>query len=244
MSKSIIIIPSRLAATRLPNKPLININNKPLIIHVFEKAVKSQIGEVYVATCDNEIALEVKRNGGKYIMTDSRHTTGTDRVYEATQKLNMQETDLIINLQGDEPMINPLDIERLCKISREKNLNISTLAFKLKSNDDYENTNVVKVITKNKISDNATEEALNFYRKVDLNKNNNVYHHFGIYLYKFSALKKFVNLKKSENEIKEKLEQLRALDNKMKINVILANYFSSGIDTKKDLEEYIKKINK
>ena len=110
MSKSIIIIPSRLAATRLPNKPLININNKPLIIHVLEKAVKSQIGEVYVATCDNEIAIEVVRNGGKCIMTDSRHTTGTDRVYEATQKLNMQEKDLIINLQGDEPMINPLDL--------------------------------------------------------------------------------------------------------------------------------------
>ena len=102
---------------------------------------------------------------------------------------------------------------------------------------------MVKVITKNKISDNSTEEALNFCRKVDLNKNNNVYQHFGIYLYKLSALKKFVNLKKSENEIKEKLEQLRILDNKMKINVILANYFSSGIDTKKDLEEYIKKIN-
>ena len=150
-----------MAATRLPNKPLININNKPLIIHVFEKAVKSQIGEVYVATCDNEIALEVERNGGKCIMTDSRHTTGTDRVYEAAQKLNLQESDVIINLQGDEPMINPLDIERLCKISREKNLYISTLAFKLKNNDDYENTNVVKVITKNKISDNSTEEALN-----------------------------------------------------------------------------------
>ena len=197
-----------MAATRLPNKPLININNKPLIIHVFEKAVKSQIGEVYVATCDNEIALEVERNGGKCIMTDSRHTTGTDRVYEATQKLNMQEKDLIINLQGDEPMINPLDIERLCKISREKNLYISTLAFKLKNNDDYENTNVVKVITKNKISNSSTEAAINFYRKVDLNKNNNVYHHFGIYLYKFSALKKFMKLKKSENEIKEKLKHI------------------------------------
>ena len=212
-------------------------------MHVFEKAVKSQIGEVYVATCDNEIALEVERNGGKCIMTDNRHTTGTDRVYEAAQKLNLQASDVIINLQGDEPMINPLDIERLCKISREKNLYISTLAFKLKNNDDYENTNVVKVITKNKLSGNSTEEALNFCRKVDLNKNNNVFHHVGIYLYKFSALKKFVNLKKSENEIKEKLEQLRILDNKMKINVILANYFSSGIDTKKDLEEYIKKIN-
>ena len=107
-------------------------------MHVYEKAQKSKIGEVYVATCDQEIASDVKKNGGKYIMTDSRHTTGTDRVYEAAQKLNLQESDVIINLQGDEPMINPLDIERLCKISREKNLYMSTLAFKLKNNDDYD----------------------------------------------------------------------------------------------------------
>ena len=113
MSKSIIIIPSRLAATRLPNKPLININNKPLIIHVFEKAVKSQIGEVYVATCDEEIALEVKKNGGKFIITNSKHTTGTDRVYEASKKLDLEDADFIMNVQGDEPMINPLDIENL-----------------------------------------------------------------------------------------------------------------------------------
>ena len=244
MSKSIIIIPSRLAATRLPQKPLIKINNKTLIMHVYEKAIQSQIGEVYVATCDEEIASEVKKNGGKFIMTDINHTTGTDRVFEASQKLNLKDIDFILNVQGDEPMINPLDIRNLNKLSKENNFNISTLAYKIQKKEDYDNENIVKVITKNKISDNSATEALNFHRVIKENSSINIYHHFGIYLYKYSALKKFVNFEKSENETKERLEQLRAIDNNIKINVILANYFSSGIDTKKDLEEYIKSFNK
>ena len=244
MSNSIIIIPSRLAATRLPQKPLIKINNKTLIMHVYEKALQSQIGEVYVATCDVEIATEVRKNGGKFIMTDINHTTGTDRVFEASQKLNLKETDFIMNIQGDEPMINPLDIKNLNKLSKEKSLNISTLAHNIEKNEDYDNENIVKVITKNKISDNSISEALNFHRVIKEDSYDNIYQHFGIYLFKYSALKKFVNLKKSKNEIKERLEQLRAIDNNMKIDVLLANYFSSGIDTKKDLEEYINLLNK
>ena len=244
MSNSIIIIPSRLAATRLPHKPLIKINNKTLIMHVYEKAIQSQIGEVYVATCDKEIASEVKKNGGKFIMTDINHTTGTDRVFEASQKLNLKDIDFIMNIQGDEPMINPLDIKNLNKLSKEKSLNISTLAYNIEKNEDYDNENIVKVITKNKISDNSISEALNFHRVIKEYTYNNIYQHFGIYLFKYSALKKFVNLKKSKNEIKERLEQLRAIDNNMKIDVLLANYFSSGIDTKKDLEEYINLLNK
>ena len=244
MSKSVIIIPSRLAATRLPNKPLLKINNKALIMHVYEKALDSQIGEVYVATCDQEIATVVDKNGGKYIITDSSHTNGTERVFEASQKLKLKDLDIVINVQGDEPMINPLDIKNLNKLSKEKNLNISTLAYNIEKNDDYDNENIVKVITKNKISDNSISEALNFHRVIKGNHYDNIYQHFGIYLYKYSTLKKFVNLKKSKNEIKERLEQLRAIDNNMKIDVILANYFSSGIDTKKDLEEYIKLLNK
>ena len=110
--------------------------------------------------------------------------------------------------------------------------------------EDYKNENIVKVITKNKISNDSTSEALNFHRVIKEDKYNNIYQHFGIYLYKYSALKKFVNFDKSKNEIKERLEQLRAIDNNLKIEVILANYFSSGIDTKKDLEEYIKLLNK
>ena len=244
MSKSIIIIPSRLASTRLPNKPLIKINNKSLIMHVYEKAVKSQIGDVYVATCDEEIALEVKRNSGNYIMTDRKHTSGSDRVYEASRKLDLKDADFIINVQGDEPMINPLDIKNLNEISKNNNLNISTLAYNIKNENDYKNKNIVKVITRNKISNQITDEALNFCRLINMNINNNIYHHFGIYSYKFSALKQFIKLKKTENEISESLEQMRAIDNNMKINVLLANNFSKGIDTKKDLDEYIKILNK
>ena len=244
MGKSIIIIPSRLAASRLPNKPLINIKNKTLIMHVYENALKSQVGEVFVATCDDEIASEVKKNGGKFVMTDKMHTTGTDRVCEASKKLGIQDEDIVINVQGDEPMISPIDIKNLNIVSRKLNLNISTLAHKIKKKNDYKNENIVKVVTKNKITNKTTAEALNFYRIINSNSLKNIYHHIGVYLYKFSSLKKFVKLQKSKEELSKRLEQLRAVDNNMKINVLLANYFSSGIDTKKDLEEYIKLLKK
>ena len=244
MGKSIIIIPSRLAASRLPNKPLINIKNKTLIMHVYENALKSQVGEVFVATCDDEIASEVKKNGGKFVMTDKMHTTGTDRVYEASKKLGIQDEDIVINVQGDEPMISPIDIKNLNIVSRKLNLDISTLAHKIKKKNDYKNENIVKVVTKNKVTNKTTAEALNFYRIINPNKLRNIYHHIGVYLYKFSSLKKFVKLRKSKEELSQRLEQLRAVDNNMKINVLLANYFSSGIDTKKDLDEYIKLLNK
>ena len=244
MRKSIIIIPSRLAASRLPNKPLINIKNKTLIMHVYENALKSQVGEAYVATCDDEIASEVKKNGGKFVMTDKMHTTGTDRVCEASKKLGIQDEDIVINVQGDEPMISPIDIKNLNTVSRKLNLDISTLAHKIKKKNDYKNENIVKVVTKNEITNKTTAEALNFYRIINPNSLKNIYHHIGVYLYKFSSLKKFVKLQKSKEELSQRLEQLRAVDNNMKINVLLANYFSSGIDTKKDLDEYIKLLNK
>ena len=244
MGKSIIIIPSRLAASRLPNKPLINIKNKTLIMYVYENALKSQVGEAYVATCDDEIASEVKKNGGKFVMTDKMHTTGTDRVCEASKKLGIQDEDIVINVQGDEPMVSPIDIKNLNIVSRKLNLDISTLAHKIKKKNDYKNENIVKVVTKNKITNKTTAEALNFYRIIKPNSLKNIYRHIGVYLYKFSSLKKFVKLQKSKEELSQRLEQLRAVDNNMKINVLLANYFSSGIDTKKDLDEYIKLLNK
>ena len=244
MGKSIIIIPSRLAASRLPNKPLINIKNKTLIMYVYENALKSQVGEAYVATCDDEIASEVKKNGGKFVMTDKMHTTGTDRVCEASKKLGIQDEDIVINVQGDEPMISPIDIKNLNIVSRKLNLDISTLAHKIKKKNDYKNENIVKVVTKNKITNKTTADALNFYRIINPKSLKNIYHHIGVYLYKFSSLKKFVKLQKSKEELSKRLEQLRAVDNNMKINVLLANYFSSGIDTKKDLDEYIKLLNK
>ena len=243
MSKSVIIIPARLAATRLPNKPLIRINDKALIMHVYEQAEKSKIGEVYVATCDKEIANEVKRNEGNFIMTNDSHTNGTDRVFEASKKLNINDEDFVINIQGDEPMINPLDIYNLSKVSKQNNSKFSTLAYNILEKSDYNSKNIVKVVTKNRITSNSTEKALNFYRALKVNKYRNIYHHFGVYLYKFSTLKIFVKLKKSSNEINKRLEQMRAIDNNMKIDVVLAKYFSNGIDTKKDLDEFKKLIN-
>ncbi len=242
MNKSVIIIPSRLAAKRLPNKPLIKINGKSLIMHVYEKAVKSDLGDVYVATCDKEIADEVKGNGGKFIMTSPIHLSGTDRIHEACEKLNLQNIDYVINLQGDEPMISPDDIKNLNKISKINNFDFSTLAFNIKKKEDYLNRNIVKVLTKTKINTSTASTALNFSRKIAFN-NENIYHHYGVYLYKFSVLKKFVKLKQSNNEKNESLEQLRALDNKMKINVLLAKHFSVGIDTQQDIDNYIKFIN-
>ena len=129
MSKSVIIIPSRLSATRLPNKPLIRVNDKSLIMHVYEKAIKSNLGEVYVATCDEEIATEVENNKGNYIMTSKLHKSGTDRVYEASKKLNLNNPDYIINIQGDEPMISSYDIKNLSEISKKKSIRYVYFSF-------------------------------------------------------------------------------------------------------------------
>ena len=243
MGKSVIIIPSRLAATRLPNKPLIKINNKSLIMHVYEKALRCELGEVYVATCDKEIASEIDKNGGKFIMTKNTHSTGTDRVYEASKKIDIQSIEYIINVQGDEPMINSRDIRNLFKVSKNEKLDFSTLAFKIKDKNQYIDKNIVKVLTENKISNSSTSKAITFSREIK-SYTKNIYHHYGVYLYKPSILEKFVKLNQSKNEKHEKLEQLRAIDNKININVLLANHFSVGIDTEQDLDNYMKKMNK
>ena len=243
MGKSVIIIPSRLAATRLPNKPLIKINNKSLIMHVYEKALRCELGEVYVATCDKEIASEIDKNGGKFIMTKNTHSTGTDRVYEASKKIDIQSIEYIINVQGDEPMINSSDIRNLFKVSKNEKLDFSTLAFKIKDKNQYIDKNIVKVLTENKISNSSTSKAITFSREIK-SYTKNIYHHYGVYLYKPSILEKFIKLNQSKNEKHEKLEQLRALDNKININVLLANHFSVGIDTEQDLDNYMKIMNK
>ena len=243
MGKSVIIIPSRLAATRLPNKPLIKINNKSLIMHVYEKALRCELGEVYVATCDKEIASEIDKNGGKFIMTKNTHSTGTDRVYEASKKIDIQSIEYIINVQGDEPMINSRDIRNLFKVSKNEKLDFSTLAFKIKDKNQYIDKNIVKVLTENKISNSSTSKAITFSREIK-SYTKNIYHHYGVYLYKPSILEKFIKLNQSKNEKHEKLEQLRAIDNKININVLLANHFSVGIDTEQDLDNYMKKMNK
>ena len=147
MSKTIILIPSRLAATRLPNKPLLKINGTSIINHVYEKAKSSNIGEVFVATGDQEIFKEVTKKGGKCILTEKEHQTGTDRIFEAYQKLEIQDVDYIINLQGDEPMIDIEDIISLKSKAINAKSKIATLASKIKDEKIFKDENIVKVIT-------------------------------------------------------------------------------------------------
>ncbi len=241
MTKTIILIPSRLAATRLPNKPLLKINGLSIINHVYQKAKLTEIGNVYVATGDKEIFKEVNENSGDCILTEKEHQTGTDRIFEAYQKLKLNNIEYIINLQGDEPMIDIDDIKNLNKKAIDKKSEIATLACKITDNKMLYKNNVVKVITEQELSKDTISKAKNFSREAIFNKNANIYQHIGIYMYKISILEKFVNLKKTKNEISQKLEQLRAIDNNISIDVILANSSPIGVDTNEDYLE-IKKL--
>jgi len=241
MPKTIILIPSRVKATRLPNKPLLKIKNLPIICHVVNKAKESNIGEVYVCTGDEEIYEIVKNNGGNCILTNKEHHTGTDRIYEGFQKLNKLDVDYILNLQGDEPMIEIKDIINLNSNVCKNNSDMATLACKIDETKKYNNENIVKVQTQIKLTSDNFSQAKNFHRKLNIPDGKNIYHHIGIYQYKTSILKKYVNLSRTKNEMKLKLEQLRALENKINIDVFLTKNIPVGVDTEKDYME-IKKL--
>ena len=223
-----------MAATRLPGKPLLKINNLSIISHVFKKAEEANIGEVVVATDDQEILKDVIKNGGKAILTNKNHKTGTDRIFEAYKKLNIKNVDYILNLQGDEPNINKDDIISLNNFMINNKSEIGTLAAKIQDYNMLDNKNVVKVITEKKLEENNFPKALNFTRKSLSINNQNIYHHIGIYSYKVKVLEKIISLDQTNNEIENKLEQLRALDNGLKINVALAKSSPIGVDTEED----------
>ena len=223
-----------MAATRLPGKPLLKINDLSIISHVFKRAEEANIGEVVVATDNQEIFTDVLKNGGKAILTNNNHKTGTDRIFEAYKKLNMKNIDYILNLQGDEPDINKNDIINLNNHMINQNAELGTLAAEIHDNKMLNNKNVVKVITEKKLIENNFPKALNFTRDNLSIKNQNIYHHIGIYSYKTSTLEKFFSLNQTNNEKENKLEQLRALDNKLKINVALAKSSPIGVDTEED----------
>ena len=240
MSNTVILIPSRLAATRLPNKPLLKINNISIINHVYKIAKSSLIGESYVATGDKEIFEEVTKLGGKCILTKKDHKTGTDRIFEAYQELRDDNIEYVINLQGDEPMLDIEDVTNLLKKTIKKQSKISTLACQIEDEKFFLNTNVVKVITKEELLQNNLSTATSFTREIK-NTQKNIYHHIGIYIYNVSYLKRFVQLEQTQNEKSEKLEQLRLMDNNIEIDVGLAKTKPIGVDTDEDYLE-IKKI--
>ena len=223
-----------MAATRLPGKPLLKINNLSIISHVFKRAEEANIGEVVVATEDEEVLNDVIKNGGRAILTNKNHKTGTDRIYEAYEKLNIKNIDYILNLQGDEPDISKDDIINLNNFMINHDAELGTLAAKIQDINMLDNQNVVKVITDIKLKESNFPTALNFTRSKLLSESENIYHHIGIYSYKISVLENFVRLAQTNNEKKNKLEQLRALDNKIEINVALAKFSPIGVDTEED----------
>ena len=240
MKNTAIIIPTRLGAKRFPNKPLAKINGVPMIIHVLNRAKESKVGEVYVATPDDEIFQVVKENGGKAIFTKPDHPSGSDRIYEVYTKELKNNVDLIINLQGDMPNIKPNSISKLEKLMRSNDCDIGTLASYIADKNEIINTNVVKVQMDEMLKDDDFFIAKDFFRtKKDLN-HEKIYHHIGIYAFTNIALTKYVKLSRSKLEIKRNLEQMRALENNLIIKVGLSNTLPLSVDTEEDLAEVTK----
>ena len=221
-----------MSATRLPGKPLLKINGLSIISHVSKKAEEANIGDVIVATEDQEIIDDVKSNGFNAILTSNKHKTGTDRIHEALKKSNVRDVDFIMNLQGDEPAIDINDIKSLHDKMVKNQSNLGTLAAIIKDNKNLKNENIVKVITEKNLQEDHFPKAVSFSRNSE--QMDNIYHHIGIYCYSNDCLEKFVKLDQSKNEIENKLEQLRALDNNIDINVSLAKSSPIGVDTEED----------
>ena len=236
MEKIAIIIPSRLNAERLPNKPLKLINNKEMILHVYNVAKSSNVGEVIVATPDKEILDLIKSHNGQAVLTSDKHQTGTDRVFEVFKDKLESKPEVIINFQGDMPNLNPDSIKELAIHMEKKICDIATLASHIENEQERKDPNVVKVFTSQKIVNKTFSKALDFFRTSNKPLNKMTYHHVGIYAFTNKALIRYVSLKRTKLEVERKLEQMRALENQMKIDVGYINTCPLSVDTEADLK--------
>jgi 3-deoxy-manno-octulosonate cytidylyltransferase (CMP-KDO synthetase) len=233
------VIPARYSSTRLPGKPLIEIHGKPMIQHVWERSLRSKyIESVIVATDDNRIFNAVKKFGGEAVMTSRNHKSGTDRIGEAVRNI---ECDIVVNIQGDEPFIDPKNIDRAIELLLEdKKLNVSTLCFKINYRTEIYDYNVVKVVF------DKDYNCLFFSRyPIPYNRNKKSqpdhYKHIGLYVYRKKFLMELINMKQTKLEKAEKLEQLRILENGEKIRAVITKKDSVSIDIEQDLEKLLKK---
>jgi 3-deoxy-manno-octulosonate cytidylyltransferase (CMP-KDO synthetase) len=231
----IILIPARLAATRLPNKPLADIAGRPMIAHVLDRAVAADVGPVAVATDSAEIAAAVEKAGGRAVMTRSDHASGSDRIFEALQILDPAgRVAVVVNVQGDLPTLDPADIRTALAPLADPAVDIATLAAEIRGDDERTNPNVVKVVG-SEVAPNRLR-ALYFTRATAPYGDGPLYHHIGLYAYRRAALTRFVALPPSPLEQREKLEQLRALEAGMRIDVAVVGSVPLGVDTAEDLE--------
>ena len=233
--ETLIVIPARMHATRLPGKPLADIHGKPMIVHVWRRAVEANAGRVIVATDSNEIVDAVKAAGGEAVITRADHASGSDRIHEAVMKVDPGRTaEIIVNLQGDLPSLDPLLVSQCIAPLTSEETDIATLAAVISEEDERTNPNVVKVVG-TPIGENRLR-ALYFTRATAPHGDGPLYHHIGIYTYRRASLERFVSLPAATLEKREKLEQLRALEAQMRIDVAIVDTVPLGVDTPADLE--------
>ena len=233
--RTLILIPARMAATRLPGKPLLDIAGLPMIVHVLRRAEAAGIGRVTVATDTPEIAATVTAHGGNAVMTHADHQTGSDRIYEALGRLDPEgRIETVVNLQGDFPTILPENIRDVLAPLADPAVDIATLAAEIHTEEEALNPNVVKAVG-SPIGPRRLR-ALYFTRATAPHGEGPRYHHIGLYAYRRPALERFFRLPPSPLELQEKLEQLRALEAGMRIDIAIVDTVPRGVDTPADLE--------
>src|SRR4029077_8262535 len=231
----LVLIPARMASTRLPGKPLMDVAGLPMIVHVLRRAQEAAIGRVAVATDTPEIAKAVVAHGGEVVMTGADHPSGSDRIYEAMGKLDADgRAEIVVNLQGDFPTILPDHIRDVLAPLDDPAVDIATLAAEIHTEEEALNPNVVKAVG-SPISPRRLR-ALYFTRATAPWGDGPRYHHVGLYAYRRRALERFVALAPSALERQEKLEQLRAIEAGMRIDVTIVDTVPRGVDTPADLE--------
>jgi 3-deoxy-manno-octulosonate cytidylyltransferase (CMP-KDO synthetase) len=235
MSKALIVIPARMQASRLPGKPPADIAGVPMIVHVWRRAMAAELGRVVVATDTEEIIAAVRKAGGEAIMTRPDHASGSDRVFEAVNKVDPEgDQEFIVNLQGDLPTLEPRLVRACLAPLATKGVHIATLACQITEAEEKTNPNVVKVV--GSPVGPTRLRALYFTRATAPSGDGPLYHHIGIYAYRRNALDRFVSLRPSTLERRERLEQLRAIEDGMRIDVELVDTVPLGVDTPADLE--------
>ena len=242
-SRNLVLIPARMAATRLPGKPLLDIAGLPMIVHVLRRAEEAAIGRVAVATDTEEIADAVTAHGGTAVMTNPDHPSGSDRIHEAMCKLDPPgEAEIVINLQGDFPTIRPENIRDVLPPLADPAVDIATLAARIHTADEDAAPSVVKAVG-SPIGEKRLR-ALYFTRAAAPYGDGPRYHHIGLYAYRRAALERFVSLPPSPLELQEKLEQLRALEAGMRIDIGIVDTVPRGVDTLPDLETARRALSK
>ena len=235
-----VIIPARYSSSRFEGKPLAEIDGKPMIYYVYQGSKNAKcVDDVIVATDDERIKNAVENFDGKAIMTSKKHKTGTERIAEVAKKI---DADIIVNVQGDEPLIEPKAIEQVVMpLIEDKNIRMCTLMTKITKNAEYNDTNIVKVVTDNEgFALYFSRSPIPYPREKEHLK---VYKHIGIYVYKKDFLLEFADMQQTPLEQIECLEQLRVLENGFKIKVVETDYDSISVDTPRDLEVVRKIIN-